>query len=313
MNKAIVLGATGGIGFALTQELMERKFEVTAFARGEEKLNQLHKGKVKVTAGDALIETDVMSAAEDVDVIFHAVSFPYEQWSLKHPACLETVIKVAKKQKAKVVLIDNIYAYGKQPKKVSEDVIKNPHTKKGKIRFNMEANLKASGVPYLIVHLPDFYGPQAKNTILFETLKNVANNKTANFVGPMNIAREFIYTKDAARVIIELALRDDTYNENWNVSAIHPITGEDLIRTIRELTGYNKKVRTISKTLISFIGLFQPFMREVVEMMYLTEDPVVLSDEKLRRKLGEVPLTPYCEGLTETLKWIKAEGREMSK
>ena len=80
--------------------------------------------------------------------------------------------------------MDNIYAYGAQHKeKVSEDAQKEPHTKKGEIRLAMEDKLKASNVPSLIVHFPDFYGPFAENTMLHETLKNVVRNKSANFVG----------------------------------------------------------------------------------------------------------------------------------
>jgi hypothetical protein len=38
-----------------------------------------------------------------------------------------------------------------------------------------------SEVKTLIVYMPDLYGPNANNTILHETLKNVVQNKKANF------------------------------------------------------------------------------------------------------------------------------------
>lgn len=307
MKKALVLGATGGIGYALVRELVERGVEVVAFSRGKERLHALYQNesKVSIFSGDALVEKDVIEAADGVDVIFHAVSFPYQEWKDKHPLCIEIIVRAAEMQQTKIALVDNIYAYGRQSKiEVIEDTKKEPHTKKGKIRLAMENRLKRSNVPCLIVNMPDLYGPNAENTLLHETLKNVVLNKSANFVGDIKVAREFIFTLDGAKAMVELALREDTYNQNWNIPSAHPITGEEIIEILRKEVGYKKSIRTVSKTMIRFIGLFQPFMREMVEMMYLTEDPVILSGKKYEAKIGPIPHTPYKKGIKETLNWM---------
>ena len=84
----------------------------------------------------------------------------------------------------------------------------------------------------------------------------------------------------------KLASREDTYNQNWNIPSAYPITGEEIIEILRKEVGYKKSIRTVSKTMIRFIGIFHPFMREIVEMMYLTEDPVILSGKKYEEKIG---------------------------
>ncbi|MBS4214371.1 SDR family NAD(P)-dependent oxidoreductase [Neobacillus rhizophilus] len=310
MKKALVLGATGGMGYALVRELGNRGVEVVAFSRGKEKLHALyqHEPRVTIFPGDALVEKDVIEAADGVDVIFHAVSFPYPEWEEKHPLCIEIIVRAAEIHHAKIALVDNIYAYGRQSKiEVNEDTKKEPHTKKGNIRLAMENRLKGSGIPSLIVHLPDVYGPNAENTILHETLKNVVQHKTANFVGDLKVAREYIFTLDAAKAMVELASREDTYNQNWNIPSAHQITGEEIIEILRKDAGYKKPIRTVSKTMIRFIGIFHPFMRELVEMMYLTEDPVILSGKKYEAKIGPVPRTPYQEGIKKTLHWMQQE------
>lgn len=226
MKKALVLGATGGIGYALVRELVERDIEVVAFSRRKERLDTLyrHEPKVTIFVGEALVEKDVLEASVGVDVIFHAVSFPYQEWRDKHPLCIEIIVRAAEINQAKIALVDNIYAYGRQPGiKVNEETRKEPQTKKGKIRLAMENRLKRSNVPWLIVHLPDLYGPNAENTILYETLKKAVVNKTANYVGNIRVAREFIFTLDGAKAMVELATREDTYNQNWNIPAAHPI------------------------------------------------------------------------------------------
>jgi len=308
MKKALVLGASGGIGSALVFELRKKGIAVVAFARKEEKLNKLFQQDKGITIfpGDALNAEDLMVAAAGAEIIFYAVSFPYTEWKSKHPDCIELLIQAAEKEQTKIVLADNIYDYGRQPvSKTIETTKKKPHTRKGKIRLEMESRLKSSKVPSLIVHLPDLYGPNAENTILYETLKKFNQNKPANYIGSMQIAREFLYTADGAKAMIELSLRNDAFNQNWNIPAAHPITGEDILAILRREVGYQKSVRTVSKNMIRFIGLFQPAMREVVEMMYLTEEPVVLSGRKYETEIGPVPKTPYQVGLIRTLDWMK--------
>lgn len=307
MKKVLVVGASGGMGYALVCELVSRGIQVIAFSRGKEKLTSLfqHKENVTIFAGDALNKQDMLVAAQGVDAIFHAVSFPYQEWEQKHIKCLNSMIEIAKTQQTKIALVDNIYAYGRQSThSLTEAANKEPHTKKGGIRLAMENALKESGVPFLIVHMPDLYGPNAENTILYETLKSVVQNKKANFVGNTKIEREFLYTFDGAKAMVELALRPDTYNQNWNIPAIHPITGDELMVIVRELTGYQKEVRTITKGMIRLISIFSPFMKEMVEMMYLTQEPVLLSGEKYRKEIGALPQTSYRDGLQETLVWM---------
>ena len=62
----------------------------------------------------------------------------------------------------------------------------------------------------------------------------------------------------------------------------------------------------LSSTMLKLLGLFNPLMKEMVEMHYLFETTVILDDSKLRAKLGEVKKTPYEEGIKQTLKWMGA-------
>ncbi|WP_096200275.1 SDR family NAD(P)-dependent oxidoreductase [Bacillus sp. FJAT-45350] len=308
MEKALVVGASGGIGYALVCELASRGVEVVAFARNKEKLKKLfnNKSNVSIYSGDALNETDLIKSSEGVEVIFHALNFPYQEWEEKHPKCIKNMIRTAKAQQAKIALVDNIYAYGKNPGVlVTEETRKTPHTKKGKIRLEMENRLKESGIPSLIVHMPDVYGPNAENTMLHETLKNVIRNKNSNFIGHINIAREYLYTFDGAKGMVELAFREEAYNQNWNIPSSHPITGDKLLALLREEIGYQKSLRVVSKSMIRFLGIVSPSMKEMVEMMYLTEEPIILSGDKYEKEITTLPRTPYKQGIKETVDWMK--------
>ncbi len=56
----------------------------------------------------------------------------------------------------------------------------------------------------------------------------------------------------------------------------------------------------LGKTSVRLMGLFDPFMRELVEMHYLQTTPVLLDDSALTRLIGPLKKTPYAAGLQLT-------------
>lgn len=155
MKKALVLGASGGMGYSIVKELAQRGINVTAFARGKEKLAKLfaNEGKVTIVSGDAFRLKSLKEAAAGADVIFHAMNIPYPEWEKKLHALVSNVLEAARRANAKLVMVDNIYAYGKSPGTlVSEQTPKNPHTKKGKIRLQLETMAKQANLPRLSIY-----------------------------------------------------------------------------------------------------------------------------------------------------------------
>ncbi len=49
-------------------------------------------------------------------------------------------------------------------------------------------------------------------------------------------------------------------------------------------------------------------MKEIVEMLYLTEEPLTLSGEKYRKRIGQIPATGFEQGISETIRaWMKVK------
>lgn len=307
MKKVLVLGASGGMGYSIVKELAQRGIEVVAFARGKEKLQKLFQDNAGVTikSGDVFDLESLKEASAGVDTIFQAMNIPYSEWEQKLHIVMKNILETAKHANAKLVLVDNIYAYGRNPGHlVTEDTPKKPHTKKGNIRLQLEIMVKQSDLPFLIAHFPDFYGPNATNTILNYTFEGVIKNKKALFVGDKKIAREYIFTPDGAKALVELALHDSAYGQNWNIPGSGVISGDEIVDILREHTGYSKKVGTVTKGMVKFLGLFNKNMKEVVEMLYLTEDPVVLDGGKLEQTIKCIPKTPYQDGIKQTIDYM---------
>jgi hypothetical protein len=67
------------------------------------------------------------------------------------------------------------------------------------------------------------------------------------------------------------------------------------------MMGAKPRLRVAGKNTLRLLGLFNPLMRELVEMHYLLTTPVLLDDSGLRHLLGEVRKTPYDDGLQLSL------------
>jgi len=311
MKKALVLGASGGMGYAIVMELAARGIETIAFARNREKMERLFAGVkgVSITAGDVFRLEEIVSAGAGAEVIFHAVNVPYQEWEARQPELMGNVLAAAQKLGARLAVVDNIYAYGRsRGAKMTEDTGKHPHTKKGRIRQELERKALAAnqdGVPVLVAHFPDFYGPHAENTLIHYTLQGMMTGKRAYFVGDLSIKREYIYTPDGAKAIVELALRDEAYGQCWNIPGTDVIAGTELVGLMQESLGSAGKVGSVGKGMITLMGLFDKGMREFREMMYLLEEPVVLSGEKYERLIGPLPRTPYRDGIAQTVQFMR--------
>ena len=68
-------------------------------------------------------------------------------------------------------------------------------------------------------------------------------------------------------------------------------------------------MRVVGQTMLRVLGLFNRFLREVVEMHYLLTDPVLMDDSALQTLIGPLRKTPYTDGVRLTLAAVARDGR----
>jgi nucleoside-diphosphate-sugar epimerase len=313
MDHVAIFGAAGAIGRAVGTELERRGVPFRVVGRSREKLEQAF-GKMahaEIFPADLSEARSAGAAARGVDTIIYCVGLPYPSHHL-HPALMRTTLEAAKLVGvARLVLPSSVYSYGvPRASSVAETHPREPHTRKGKYRKQqedlvMEAHA-AGAIQGMIVRLPDFYGPHADLSLANPMFRAALAGKTANWVGPENSPHEFVYVPDTGPVIVDLASRADTYGEAWNFGGAATINTLDFLTRIYRAVGRAPKYRTVGAGMLKFLGWFNPTMREVVEMLYLQETPVILDDRKLLAKLP-VHKTPYDDGIRQTLEWMRGE------
>ncbi|MFK7691702.1 NAD-dependent epimerase/dehydratase family protein [Paenibacillus sp. HJGM_3] len=315
MEKAVVVGATGGTGASIVEELVGRGIRTVAFGRSRQKLVELSAKLgdpeyLTIAVGDAFRPDNLISASEGADVMFHCANVPYHEMERKLIPLGESVMEAADRLSLNVVAVDGIYPYGRrQMDKVTEEHPKQPHTRKGKTRLayeNMLFDRRWSRARVMIVRLPDYYGPTANEaSYLGSTLESIAAGKMAFFIGNMTVPREYVYLPDAAYMIAELADRDDAYGQNWHIPGAGVISGKEIVRIAREASHTSKPVIPLGRVGLSLLGMAVPVMKEVVEMLYLTEEPLVLSGNKYESMIGPMRATSFEEGIKETVRAVR--------
>ncbi|KAF9119504.1 hypothetical protein BGX30_003807, partial [Mortierella sp. GBA39] len=83
-----IIGATGGTGAAITEELVKRGIPTIAFGRSRQKLEQLagrlgNPVHLKLAVGDAMRPEEIIAQAGDADVMFHCANVPYHEMASK--------------------------------------------------------------------------------------------------------------------------------------------------------------------------------------------------------------------------------------
>jgi nucleoside-diphosphate-sugar epimerase len=312
IQKAAIFGAAGAIGPQVAAEFNRRGIPFRVVGRHGARLESAFGAMqhAEIFEADVADLRSASAAARGVDTIVYTVGLPYPSHHL-HPVLMRTTLQAAAAmQTPRVVLVSSVYAYGvPRTSTVSETHPRQPETRKGQYRKEQEDLVldahREGRVAGLIVRLPDFYGPGADLGLANPILRAALAGKTANWVGPVNAKHEFVFVPDTGPVIADLAERVDCYGDAWNYGGPGEINSLDFITRVYRATGRAPKYRTVGRGLLKVMGWFNPLYREVVEMLYLEETPVILDDSKLRAKLGAVRKTPYDEGIRQTLEWMR--------
>jgi nucleoside-diphosphate-sugar epimerase len=312
IQKVAIFGAGGAIGRAVAPELERRGIPFRVVGRGKAKLEAAFGRMTHAEVFDADL-TDLRSAsaaAREVDTIVYAVGVPYPSFHL-HPAMIRTTIEAAvSMQVARLVLVSNVYSYGvPRTSHVAETHPREPVTRKGKFRKEqedavMEAHHKGR-IQGMVVRLPDFYGPHADLSLANPIFRAALDGKTANWLGPVNAPHEFLFVPDVGPVIADLAGCAECYGEAWNLAGAGEINPMDFITRVYRAAGRGPKYRSVGRGMLKTMGWFSPLYRELPEMLYLQETPVLLDDSKLRAKFGAVRKTTYDDGIRQTLEWMR--------
>lgn len=318
MGKIALFGAAGAIGRSIADALRTKGEAYRVVGRNRERLVETFGSdpKAEIVTWDPSDAASVRAAARGVDTLIYLVGVPYDHFEL-HPVTMRQTLAGAIAEGVKrVVLIGTVYPYGVPvTEKVSEEHPRNPPTFKGKMRKEQEDLLLAAHaageIQAAVLRLPDFYGPGVESSFLDGMFKAAANGKTADMVGPIDTPHEFVFVPDVGPVVLALADKPEAYGRWWNLAGAGVTTQRQMAEQAFALVGRKPKTRVLGKLGLRLIGLFQPFMKELVEMHYLQTTPVLMDDSALIALLGDVHKTSYAEGVRLSVESYRAANAKL--
>ena len=308
MSKVALFGAAGVIGQSIASALSAKGQPYRVVGRSEGSLRNAfgHDPLAEVVSWNPDSAGSVHAASSGIETLIYLVGVNYWQFEL-HPQLMQKTLDGAIAAGVKqIVLITTVYPYGRaQSTRVREDHPRSPHTFKGRMRKAQEDLLMQAAVSgrikATVLRLPDFYGPGVEASLIHGAANAAVNGGTADMIGPIDRPHEFVFVPDVGPVVVKLLNTPAAYGKIWNFAGAGTTSQSELVAEMERQVGHTIKRRVAGKTMLRLVGLFKPFMREMVEMHYLLTDPIIMDDTALQQLIGPIHKTSYAEGVRQTL------------
>lgn len=302
-----ILGANGTIATELLPILLQNNHNVRLVSRNPKAI-----AGAETMAADVLNYQQVLQAVQGSQVVYLLVGLEYkiDVWRASWPTIMRNVINACKASNARLVFFDNIYMYGKVNGPITEDAPFKPVSKKGEVRAQIDTMLldemKAGNIQAAIAKATDFYGPRctdksAPGVLVFDRMKKKLSSQW--FINA-NLPRAFSYTPDCAQALYILATSNQAFGQVWHLPVAKPtLTGKQFVTAAAKYMGAGSKITVLPKWLLKVIGWFNPFMKEMYEMMYQYEYALELDSSKFEKAFNFTP-TSYEAGIKATAEWF---------
>ena len=336
-DHALILGGTGAAGAAIASRLARSGVRVTLAGRGSvaprldayPDLAALPWRQVDLRQPGALRQ-----AARDGDVIVHAANpASYVDWPREVLPMMDAVLDAVAHPEVTVMLPGNVYALTPGPSPISEDVpardgAENATNAKGRLRHTLEARLQSAAQAgqcrALVVRAGDFFGAHAPRGWIAQAMLPALNRPEWPAVpgsgvpptvrriwqpGAAGVGHQWNYLDDYAHTVA-LLLAERARLPRW--AAFHTTghwdaDGQTLVARTADLlgqaTGHRPRAKAFPWWAMRLGAPFHAMSREVLDMRWLWQQPVRLSNAKLRAFLQQdEPHTAWDAALRASLR-----------
>lgn len=313
MKKVLVTGADGFIGSHLTESLLEKGYDVRAFAYynsfntwgwldslPKEKLDQ-----IDVFTGDIRDPNGVREAMKGIDEVFHlaaliAIPFSYHSPDSYVDTNIKGTLNVLQAARdlgtQRVLVTSTSEVYGTAQYVPIDE--KHPFqgqspysaTKIGADRL-AESFYRSFNLPVSIVRPFNTFGPrQSARAVIPTIITQLLAGKTEIQLGSLTPTRDFNYVKDTAAGFIAIAESDRTIGQEINIATGQEISIGDLAKEI--ISQINP-----SASIVCDEQRLRPEKSEVNRLLGC--------NRKLKELTDWEQQYTFAEGIAETIEWLR--------
>ena len=303
----MVFGA-GQVGRALAARLAAMGLPVRAVSRGRP--SDPVDG-VEWRAADATDPTAAADAARAASVVYQCLNAPYTDWPERFPLLQRGVMAAAEDNGALLVSLENLYGYGETGgMAMTEDLPLAATTVKGRTRAAMTQELMAAAdagrVRIAIGRASDFFGAGATESSLGERVfGNAVAGKRVDFIGNPDLPHTYSFVPDIAAGLATLGTDERAVGGVWHLPGPETVTTRQLLDLVANEVGHPVGIRSLPKLAVRALGVFNPTIRELVELFYEFEEPFVLDTTKYQSTFG-AQATPLPTAIAATVAWYRS-------
>jgi nucleoside-diphosphate-sugar epimerase len=298
MGKHVIVGS-GAVGTAAALALVEAGHEVTVVTRSGSGPD--HPGITRV-ATDASDPFALVAAVGDADALYNCANPPYHRWPELWPPMAASMLEVASRSDAVLVIMGNLYGYGPVDHPMTEDGPLASTGTKGQVRTAMWEDAlvahRSGRVRVTEARASDFFGPGGVDTSFFgRNVDRLLAGKKVRVLGDPDMPHSATYIPDVGRTLAVLGTDERAWGRAWHVPTGPALTQRMLATRFCEVAGAPvASVAAFPAGALAMAGVFSPQIRELKETRYQFDRPFVLDSSACTVTFGIEP-TPLDEAL----------------
>jgi nucleoside-diphosphate-sugar epimerase len=227
---------------------------------------------------------------------------------------LAAVLDAVAKVDAKLVMVDNLYMYGRGATTMTEDLPEPGGSKKGDTRAAMAATLRraheSGQVRVAIGRASDYFGPAADNSgITALAIAPAAAGKPARWMGRLDRKHSTAYLPDIARAYVILGDESKADGETWILPHAPAPTGAEFLEAVNAALPDPVKTGLVGRSMLRLAAPFHRISRESLEIAYQWTEDFVADDSKFQRVFGQFAVTPLEKAIADSIEWYRRRER----
>jgi nucleoside-diphosphate-sugar epimerase len=302
MARHVVVGA-GAVGTATARLLAGQGDLVTVVTRSGSGPSDPAITRLAADAADADVLTGLST---DAVAIYNCANPPYHRWSVDWPPLAGSLLTAAERTGAVLATVSNLYGYGPVDGPMTEDTPLDASGPKGQVRARMwhdaVAAHRSGRLRATEVRGSDYLGGGAQSQIGDRVVPRLLAGRRVQVLGGADQPHSWTFVDDVARLLVTAASDERAWGRAWHVPSGPPRTQRQVVADLCRVAGVPPvRVDVLHRPLLRVLGLVNPTIREVGEVLYQFERPYLLDSTAAQRTFGLAP-TPWDEVLAAVVR-----------
>lgn len=303
--RHVVFGA-GQIGRPLVEHLL---------ALGQDVVSVNRSGRTVVPAartigGDATDPAFTRSVCAGADVVYFCLNAAnYGRWPVEFPPLQRGVLLGAESAGARLVVLDNLYAYGPAlGGDLVEGQAQRPTSAKAATRAAMTDELLRAHaedrVEIAVGRASDFFGPGVTESALGEgVFGRIVDGRTAQVMGDPDQLHSYSYAPDVAAALAVLGTRPEAAGRIWHLPVAPAWTTRRIVVQACLLARRRPRLFAAGRLGLTLAGVANPGLRELRNTLYQFTERWVVDDGAFRATFGGTS-TPLEDAIAASVRWF---------